>query len=265
MREPDVSLRERISLTGRTAVITGASRGIGLAAATAMHELGANIVVTARSRESAEAAADQIGCRAVGIGAHASDERAAATCVRRTIDQFGSFDILVNNAGTNPAYGPLLTQDQGRFAKTFEVNLWAPIMWTSLAADAWMREHGGVVINTGSVGGLKVARNLGLYHASKAALHYVTQQLAFELGPAIRVNAVAPYLVRTRLAEALWKDHERELAESLPLQRIGEPEDVGDLIAFLASDAGAWHTGQTLVVDGGYLSAAADVEPGADE
>lgn len=255
-----MALTARMSLVGRTALVTGASRGIGLAAAEAMHALGANVVVTARTEESAQAAASQFGDRAIGVAAHVCDEVAAQSCVQRTVEEFGSLDILVNNAGTNPAYGALLDQDHGRFAKTLDINLWAPIMWTSVAAAAWMREHGGVVINTGSVGGFKVAPNLGLYHASKAALHYVTQQLAYELGPNIRVNAVAPYLVRTRLAEALWKDHEDEIATSLPVGRIGEPEDVGDLIAFLATDAGGWHTGQTIVVDGGYLAAAAEGE-----
>lgn len=239
------------SLAGRTAIVTGASRGIGLAAAAALHEAGANVVLTARTEEAAQAAAASVGERAVGIGAHATDEDLAAACVARTMELFGSIDVLVNNAGTNPAFGPILQQDHGRFAKTMDVNLWAPILWSRLVVDAWMREHGGSIVNTASLGGLVVGHDLGVYHVSKAALIHLTKQLAIELGPNIRVNAVAPGVVRTRLAEALWKEHEEDVSHKTPLGRIGEPEDIGSAIGFLASDASSWITGETLVIDGG--------------
>ena len=165
-------------------------------------------MVTSRKQESADAAAEQVGGNAIGVAAHAVDEDAAKRCVDLTLDRFGSIDILVNNAGTNPAYGPLIEQDHARFAKTFEVNLWAPLLWTSLWSQAWMGEHGGSVINTASIGGLHHAPNIGMYNTTKAALIYVTKQLALELSPKVRVNAICPGVVRTRLAEALWKDHE---------------------------------------------------------
>ncbi|NLU84590.1 SDR family oxidoreductase [Rhodococcus sp. HNM0569] len=240
-----------LDLTGRTAIVTGASRGIGLATARSLAEAGAKVVLTSRSQESAEKAAVEVGHGSVGYGAHAVDEDAAKACIDFTLDTFGSIDVLVNNAGTNPAYGPVVDQDHARFAKTFDVNLWAPVLWTSLAVRAWMGEHGGSVINTASIGGMGFEAGLGVYNASKAALIHVTKQLALELSPSVRVNAVAPGVVRTRLAEALWKEHEQLVADASALGRIGEPEDVASAVAFLASDASAWMTGEIMVIDGG--------------
>ena len=240
-------------LSGRTAIVTGASRGIGLAIAQRLAEQGANVVVTSRKQDSADAAAAQIGAKALGVAAHAVDEDAAKRCVDLTLDRFGSIDILVNNAGTNPAYGPLIEQDHARFAKTFEVNLWAPLLWTSLSAKAWMAEHGGAVVNMASIGGMHQSPYMGMYNATKAALIHVTKQLALELSPRVRVNAVCPGVVRTRLAEALWKDHEQALSASTALGRIGEPADVAAAVAFLVSDEASWITGETLVLDGGQL------------
>jgi NAD(P)-dependent dehydrogenase (short-subunit alcohol dehydrogenase family) len=240
-----------LDLTGRTAIITGASRGIGLAAAQAIATAGGNVVLTSRRQESADAAAAEVNGNAIGVGAHAVDERAAQRCIETTLDRFGSVDILVNNAGTNPSYGPLIDQDRARFAKTFDVNLWAPILWTSLAARAWMGEHGGVVVNMASIGGMGFEANLGLYNASKAALIHLTKQLALELSPKVRVNSVAPGVVRTKLAEALWKGQESQLNSATALGRIGEPEDIGSAVVFLASNAACWVTGETFVIDGG--------------
>jgi NAD(P)-dependent dehydrogenase (short-subunit alcohol dehydrogenase family) len=242
-----------LDLTGRTAVITGASRGIGLAIAQQLADAGANVVLTSRKQESADAAAAQIGGNALGVAAHAVEEDAAQRCIDLTLNRFGSVDILVNNAGTNPAFGPLIDQDHGRFAKIFDVNLWAPLLWTSLAVKGWMGEHGGVVVNTASIGGMAFEANLGLYNTTKAALIHVTKQLALELSPRVRVNAICPGVVRTRLAEALWKEHEQALSASTALGRIGEPADVAAAVAFLVSDAASWITGETLVIDGGQL------------
>ncbi|MBN3457401.1 SDR family oxidoreductase [Mycobacterium sp. DSM 3803] len=240
-----------LDLSGRTAIVTGASRGIGLAAAQAISAAGGNVVLTSRQQESADAAAAEVGGSALGVAAHAVDEDAAKRCIDLTLDRFGSVDILVNNAGTNPSFGPVIDQDHARFAKTLDVNLWAPILWTSLATRAWMGEHGGAVVNTASIGGFGFEANLGLYNASKAALIHLTKQLALELSPNVRVNAVAPGVVRTKLAEALWKEHENQLNSATALGRIGEPDDVGSAIAFLVSDAASWVTGETFVIDGG--------------
>jgi NAD(P)-dependent dehydrogenase (short-subunit alcohol dehydrogenase family) len=240
-------------LTGRTALVTGASRGIGLATAQSLAAAGASVVLTSRRQEAAKEAAAQVNGTAVGFGAHVTDEDAARRCVEFTIETYGSLDILVNNAGTNPAYGPLIEQDHARFAKTFDINLWAPILWTSLAVRGWMGEHGGAIVNTSSVGGLSVSPGMGVYNATKAGLISLTRQLALELAPKVRVNAVAPAVVRTRLAEVLWRDREELLSTVYPLGRIGEPGDVASAIAFLVSDAASWITGETLVIDGGAL------------
>ena len=241
------------NLNGRTAIITGGSRGIGLAIAQRLALAGANIVLTSRKQESADEAAEQVGGNAIGVAAHAVDEEAARQCVDLTLDRFGSIDILVNNAGTNPAYGPLIDQDHARFAKTFEVNLWAPLLWTSLAAKAWMVEHGGAIVQTASIGGMHQSPNMGMYNATKAALIHVTKQLALELSPRVRVNAICPGVVRTKLAEALWKDNEQLVSQRTALGRIGETPDVAAAVAFLVSDEASWITGDTLVIDGGQV------------
>ena len=181
------------------------------AALSAMHWIGRG------DKESADAAAKEVGERAIGVAAHAVDEDAAKHCVGLTLDRFGSIDILVNNAGTNPAYGPLIDQDHARFAKTFDVNLWAPLLWTSLAVKAWMGEHGGTVVNTASIGGMHQSPNMGMYNATKAALIHVTKQLALELSPRVRVNAICPGVVRTKLAEALWKQNEGAVSAATAL------------------------------------------------
>ncbi|WP_028656261.1 SDR family oxidoreductase [Nocardioides sp. J54] len=247
-------------LRGRVAVVTGASRGIGLATVRALAGAGADVVLTSRTAETAEAAAAAVAAdlppgagTVLGVGAHAADAEAARACVDLVLERFGRLDVLVNNAGTNPAHGALVGVDHQRFMKTVDVNVWAPILWTTLAVRAWMGEHGGSVVHTGSVGGLSVTPGLGVYNLTKAALLHLTRQQAVELAPRVRVNAVAPGVIRTRLSEALWKEDESGVGAATPLGRIGEPEEVAQAVLFLASDASSFVTGETLVVDGGAL------------
>jgi NAD(P)-dependent dehydrogenase (short-subunit alcohol dehydrogenase family) len=242
-------------LAGRGAIVTGASRGIGLAIARALLDAGAQVLITARRQESVDRAVEQLGAGACGFAAHAADEQAAEACMQHALERFGRIDVLVNNAGTNAAFGPITELDHARFAKTIDVNLWAPILWTTLAWRAAMAEHGGAVVNVSSVGGYIAGRGTGAYRISKAALIHATKQLALELAPKVRVNAVAPGLVRTKMAEALWKPDEARASEGTLLGRIGEPPDIAHAVRFLASERSSWVTGETLVVDGGQLVA----------
>ncbi|HEV7888369.1 MAG TPA: SDR family oxidoreductase, partial [Acidimicrobiales bacterium] len=162
-------------------------------------------------------------------------------------------DILVNNAATNPYMGPLMGIDRSRADKTVQVNQWAIVMWTQLAWRAAMEANGGAVVNVASIGGMSVEPSIGYYNVTKAAVIHLTRQLAQELAPKVRVNAVAPGLVKTDMARALWEPAEEAIASKLPLHRLGEPEDIANAALFLASDAAGWITGHTLVVDGGAL------------
>lgn len=242
-----------MTLEGRTAIVTGGTRGIGLGIVRALALEGANVVVTGRDRDAAEEAAAGLGLgdRVAGFGAHAVDADAAGACVRFTGERFGRVDVLVNNAGTNPAFGRLVDIEHQAFAKTMDLNVWAPILWSRLCWRAGMREYGGVIVNTASIGAYTVGPQLGVYHASKAALVHLTRHLAVELAPRVRVNAIAPGLVRTRLAEALWREHEPELAQGTPLRRLGEPADMAAAVVFLAGDGASWITGETVTIDGG--------------
>ncbi len=195
------------------------------------------------------AAADIQGDTAV-YAANVGDLDAATACVAATVERFGGLDILVNNAATNPYYGATLGVDPGRFDKTFQVNLKGPLFWCQAAWDAAMKDHPGVIVNVASVGGLRAEGGLGVYNLTKAALIHLTRQLASELGPT-RVVGVAPGLVQTDFAAFLVDNFGDRLAAQLPLKRLGEPQDIANLVAFLASPAASWITGETYVIDGG--------------
>ncbi|WP_222852412.1 SDR family oxidoreductase [Streptomyces piniterrae] len=238
---------------GRTAIVTGASRGIGLAVAERLVADGAKVVVTARKQEALDEAVAQLGGpeHAIGVAGHADDVDHQAEVLKRAIDTFGSADLLVNNTGINPTYGPMVELDLAAARKIVEVNCLAALSWVQQAHHAWMKEHGGAVVNVSSVAGIRPAPGIGFYGASKAMLTHITQELAVELGPDIRVNAVAPAVVKTQFATALYDGREAEVAAAYPLKRLGVPEDIGSVVAFLLSDDAAWMTGQLLVVDGG--------------
>jgi NAD(P)-dependent dehydrogenase (short-subunit alcohol dehydrogenase family) len=243
----------QIDLDGRVALVTGASRGIGQAIAAALAEAGAKVMLSSRKQDALDESAATMTGEVVTYAANAGDPEQAAACVDATVERFGRIDILVNNAATNPYMGPAIDIDLPRYDKTFDVNLRGPLVWTQLAHRASMAEHGGSVINIASVGGLSVEPSIGVYNTTKAGLIYLTKTLAAELGPGVRVNAIAPGLVKTDFARALWEQHEEALGRRLPLKRLGEPEDIAGAALFLASDLARWMTGQTLVVDGGAL------------
>lgn len=250
-----------IDLTGKTAIVTGASKGIGRAMSAALAAAGANVMLTSRKQEALDQAAagmNGAGDRVATYAANAGDPEQAQACVAATVERFGGLDILINNAATNPYAGPILDVDLPRWDKTFQVNVRGPLVWIQAAYSAGMRESGGSVINVASIGGIRNSGFIGVYNVTKAALIHLTKSLAAELGPQIRVNAIAPGLVKTDFARALWESGGDEIGQALPLGRLGVPEDIAGAALFLASDMATWLTGHTLVVDGGALVAESD-------
>ena len=244
----------KLDLEGKVALVTGGSRGIGLGIAKAYVEAGAQVMITSRSAESCQAACEEIGQGASFEAGHIGRDEDRERVIDATISRLGGLDILVNNAATNPYAGPTIEVDRPRWDKTFEVNVTAPLMWTQSAWRKWMKDAGGVVINISSVGAFRTSPVIGPYGVTKAALVHLTEQLAAELGPKVRVNAIAPALVMTDFARTLWEgDRGDRVAKTYPLGRLGEPADVAAAATFLAAESGSWITGQTLVLDGGGL------------
>ncbi|CDR07583.1 SDR family oxidoreductase [Streptomyces iranensis] len=238
-------------LAGRAALVTGGSRGIGLAVAQALTADGAAVCVTAREPRGLADAVRRLGPRAVGCPGDVADPAHLSAAVARTLAEFGRLDILVNNAATNAPFGPLMAVDPLAWRTAFTVNVEAPLRLAQAAWRAWMRDHGGAVVNICTEGTHGVGPDVGAYGTTKTALLRLTRQLAGELAPAVRVNAVSPGLVRTEMARFVWEPGEQEIAATLPLARIGEPEDVARAVRWLVSDEASWITGADLVVDGG--------------
>ncbi|MEP9363715.1 SDR family oxidoreductase [Nocardioides sp. CN2-186] len=243
-------------LDGKVAIVTGASRGIGLGIAQRLVDEGVKVCLTARKPEALEEAVAALGAdNAIAVAGKADDPEHRADAVRRTIETFGSLDLLVNNAGINPVAGPLVEIDLGAARKIVEVNALGALAWVQEAHRAWMAEHGGAIVNISSLSGLKPAPGIAMYGASKAMMISLTESLAVELGPGIRVNAVAPAVVKTQFASLLYEGREAEVSAAYPLKRLGVPEDVAGSVAFLLSDDAGWLTGQTITLDGGVALA----------
>ena len=251
-------------ITGRVALVTGASKGIGRAIATALADAGASVVISSRKGPACAEVAAEItakGGHAAAVAANAGEPDDCARAVSATMEAFGRLDILVNNAATNPEVGPLVRASERAFHKTVAVNMLGPLLLVQHAHDAWMGDHGGAIINIASVAGILPDPFLATYSATKAALISMTKSWAQELGPrGIRVNAIAPALVRTDMVRLLLETpaiYDSALAR-FPLGRIGEPRDLAGAAVWLASDASAWVTGAVIVVDGGYCAGVAD-------
>ncbi len=237
---------------GKVALITGGTRGIGLGIAEELVSRGARVVVTARKQEELDTVVAALGENvALAVRGSADDAQHQADAVAQAVERFGGLHLLVNNAAVNPQYGPLMDADLNAVRKVFEVNVTSVLGWTQQAWRAGMSEGGGAVLNVASVGGIRAGSPIGAYNASKAALIHLTRQLGVELGPVVRVNAIAPAVVKTKFAAALYEGREEEVAAAYPMKRLGVPTDTAKAAAFLLSDDASWITGETLVVDGG--------------
>ena len=244
-----------LSLDGKVALITGGSKGIGFGIAKAFIEAGGRVMIVARKPDALEAAATELGGPDVArwMPAHVAKPEDAAASVAATLEEFGRLDILVNNAATNPYAGRTIDIDLGRWDKTFEVNLRGPLIWSQEAWRQSLKQNGGSIINIASVGGFVTSPALGTYGVFKAAMIYLTKQLAAELAPQVRVNCLAPGLIKTDFAQYLWKDGKDEMvAKTYPLKRLGEPVDIAEAALYFAAGA-SWVTGQTLILDGGGI------------
>jgi NAD(P)-dependent dehydrogenase (short-subunit alcohol dehydrogenase family) len=240
-------------LSGQVAIVTGASRGIGFAIAQRFVAEGAKVAITGRDAAALDNAVKDLGGPevAIAIPGKGDDADHRAAVVDTVLGAFGPVNILVNNIGINPAYGPLGSVDLGAARKMLEVNVLGTLGWVQEALRGGLDEQGGSIVNISSVSGVRPAPGIAFYGVTKAAVIHLTEELAVELAPRIRVNAVAPAVVKTRFATALYEGREEEVAAKYPLQRLGVPEDVAGTVAFLCSPDAGWITGQTIVIDGG--------------
>lgn len=240
-------------MTDQVAIVTGASRGIGFAIAQRFVAEGAKVCITGRDAAALENAAKDLGGPdvAIGVAGKGDDADHRAEVIDTVLGAFGPITRLVNNIGINPAYGPLQSLDLGAARKMLDVNVLGTLGWVQEALRGGLADPGGAIVNVSSISGVRPAPGIAFYGVTKAALIHLTEELAIELAPSVRVNAVAPGVVKTRFATALYEGREDAVAARYPLQRLGVPEDVAGTVAFLCSPDAGWITGQTIVIDGG--------------
>ena len=247
-------------LSGRIALITGASRGIGEATARLLAEQGAHVIISSRRQEALDPVAESIrsaGGQATAIAAHQGDSESLKALIERISEDFGKLDILVNNAATNPYFGHVLDTEPGMIDKTLQVNIKGYFELSMLAGQLMKKQKSGAIVNTASINGIKPGWYQGIYSVTKAAVINMTQSFAKECGPlGIRVNAVLPGLTETKFASALTQNEDmlQRFLPNIPLGRVAQPEEIAPAILYLVSDAASYVTGTTLTVDGGYLS-----------
>ncbi len=253
------NIHSKFDLSGKVAIVTGSSQGIGKSIARGLAEQGAKVVVSSRKQESVDAVAAEFkaeGFEAVGIQCHIGDTQQRQSLIAKTIEEYGRIDILVNNAAINPYYGPLEGSDEAVFDKIIEVNVKAPWLLSNLALPYMKEKGGGSIINISSVEGLRPGFGLGLYSATKSALIMLTKNQAKEWGRyGVRANVLCPGLIKTKFSQGLWADEKlvSGFTKALPLNRIAAPDEMAGMVMLLASDAGSYMTGGVYVADGGYM------------
>ena len=255
-----ISSKQAFDLTGKIALITGASRGIGMAVAHLFAEFGAEVIVSSRKQESVQSVADEIiarGGKARAIACHIGDTEAVKQLMANIREQYGVLDILVNNAAANPYFGHILDTDEGALRKTIEVNIQGYFRMSQLAGQLMRESGGGCIINTASVNGVRAGPMQGIYSITKAAIISMTEAFAKECAAQnIRVNAVLPGLTETKFASALTQNEAllKSYLPLIPLHRVAQPEEIAPAFLYLASDAASYVTGISLPVDGGILA-----------
>ncbi len=254
-----MQIKNKFNLEGKVAIITGSSKGIGKAIAKAFAEQGAIVIISSRKQDACEevvASFKEDGLKAHAIACHVGDEKSRAYLIEKTVELCGGIDILVNNAATNPVYGPIEDAPLDAFDKIMNVNVKAPWDLSNKCLSSMKSRKGGSIINISSIEGEHPGYGLGLYSTSKAALSMLTKNQAKEWGKhGIRVNAICPGLIQTKFSSALWNNEKimQQINKKLPLERMGQSEEIASVALMLASDAGSYVTGSLLVADGGFL------------
>tara|TARA_Y100000739_G_C20512013_1_gene420013 strand:- start:151 stop:921 length:771 start_codon:yes stop_codon:yes gene_type:complete len=255
-----MNLKKLFELKGKVAIVTGSSKGIGLAIARGLSENGANVVLSSRSQEKVELAANQFqkdGLSVLAQSCHVGDEKQRIKLVEKTIKKFGKIDILVNNAAINPVYESIENMSNEVYDKMFNVNVKAIFDLSNLCFPFLKKEKSGSIINIASVEGLKPSLGLGIYSVTKAAVIMLTQVQAKEWGKhGIRSNAICPGLIKTKFSKALWENQAllNQVKNQLPAGRVAEPEEMIGLALYLASSAGSYSTGGIYTADGGHMT-----------
>jgi NAD(P)-dependent dehydrogenase (short-subunit alcohol dehydrogenase family) len=253
---------DQFDLTGRVAIVTGASRGIGFAIAEAFALAGAKVVLASRKQEALDQAAEKIqaaGGDVFPFAAHTGDSESVNNLVVASVERYGGVDILVNNAATNPHFGPLLTSEESHWDKILDVNLKGYFRTVKACVDSMRQRGGGKIINVASVAGLRYQQGLGIYGVSKAAVLMLTQTLAVELASDnIQVNAIVPGFIQTQFSRVLWETPEihQKIAAQIPQGRIGQPDELTGMALYLASQVSSFTTGAVMILDGGQMAGA---------
>ena len=256
-----MSIKQKFDLSGKVAIVTGSSKGIGESIARGLAEYGAKVVVSSRSQEAVDKVVDSInsdGGDALGVACNVGKSEERDNLVQKTIDHFGGVDILINNAATNPVFGKVAEAEEGAFDKIMDINLKACFMLANACYPSMKERGGGSIVNISSVEGLRPSFGLGMYSVSKAALIMLTKSQAKEWGRAgIRSNAICPGLIQTKFSAALWQNEDllKYFEKQLPSGRMAQPDEMVGLALYLASDAGSYSTGGVYTADGGYMIA----------